>query len=208
MELDPEKVEMIEKWELPQTGERLQSALGLGAYLRDHIRHYADLAAPLEAVKKEKVIQWDDKLKRHWQLWKRAFSTAPIISFPNPEKRFVLATDASQTGIGGILYQPDDDNDTITKDNIVAITSKQLNGSQRNYPVYKKELWGVVYCLRKFHSFIWGRRNVKVLTDHKPLIHILQQRQMTVALQQWVDVILDYDLRSDPVSSWYSACGS
>lgn len=194
IELDPEKVEMIEKWELPQTGERLQSALGLGAYLRDNIRHYADIAAPLEAVKKEKEIPWDDKLKRHWQLWKRAFASAPIISFPDFNKRFVLATDASQTGIGGILYQPDDDSDTITKDNIIAITSKQLNGSQRNYPVYKKELWAVVYCLRKFHSFLWGRKNVTVLTDHKPLIHILQQRQMTVALQQWIDVILDYDL--------------
>jgi transposase InsO family protein len=192
--LDPEKVEMISKWELPVTGERLQSALGLGAYLRDHIRHYADIAAPLEAVKSQKVIVWDDKLRRHWQLWKRAFASAPILSFPDFAKRMVLATDASQTGIGGIVYQPDDDDNTITPTNIVAITSKQLNGSQRNYPVYKKELWAVVFCLRKFHSFLWGRKNVTVLTDHKPLIHILDQRQMTVALQQWVDVILDYDL--------------
>lgn len=192
--LDPEKKLMIRSWERPVTGERLQSALGLGAYLRDNIRHYADLAAPLEAVKKQKVIEWDDKLIRHWELWKRAFATAPILSFPDFNKRIVLATDASQTGIGGILYQPDDGDNTITANNIIAITSKQLNGSQRMYPTYKKELWGVVHCLRKFHSFLWGRRDVTVLTDHRPLIHILQQRNMTVALQQWVDIILDYDL--------------
>ena len=33
-----------------------------------------------------------------------------------------------------------------------------------------------------------------VFTDHKPLVHILQQKTMTVALQQWIDVLLDYDL--------------
>ena len=192
--LDPEKRQMILDWPRPNDGAGLASALGLGAYLRDHIRHYADITAPLELVKRHKTIVWTKELNQSWELFKRAFSTAPILRFPDFNKRFVLATDASQTGIGGVLYQPDDDDDTITAENIVAVCSKQLNGSQQNYPVYKKELWGLVYCLRKFHDFIWGRRNVKVLTDHKPLIHMFSQKNMTVALQQWMDVILDYDL--------------
>ena len=54
--------------------------------------------------------------------------------------------------------------------------------------------WAVVYCLRKFHTFIHGRRGVTVLTDHKPLIHILKQQNLCAALQQWLDVLLDYDL--------------
>ena len=192
--LDPEKVVMIQKWPLPSEGANLASALGLGAYLRDHIRNYADVTAPLEAVKRQKVIQWTDNLRRHWMLFKRAFANAPILSFPDMGKRFVLATDASQSGVGGILYQPSDDDNTITPHNIVAIASKQLGPAQKNYPVYKKELWAVIYCLRKFHTYLWGRRDVLVLTDHKPLIHILNQRVLSVALQQWLDVLLDYDL--------------
>lgn len=192
--LDPEKSDMIKAWPLPLDGSSMASALGLGAFLRDHIRHYADITAPLEALKKEKVIVWNDKLTQHWDLFKRAFSTAPILTFPDFNKRFVIAHDASQTGIGGVLYQPNDDNNTITAHNIIAICSKQLNGTQRNYPVYKKELFGMIYCLRKFHTFIYGRRDILALTDHKPLVHILSQRTMTVALQQWVDVLLDYDL--------------
>ena len=193
--LDPEKTEMINLWPRPVDGPSLQSALGLGAYLRDHVRHYADITAPLEAVKRQARIDWSDpKLVQSWELFKRAFSNAPLLTFPDFKKRFVLACDASQTGIGGVLYQPDDENDTITPHNIVAICSKQLNATQRNYPVYKKELWALIYCLRKFHYYIWGRRDVKVLTDHKPLIHMFKQKNMTVALQQWMDVILDYDL--------------
>ena len=192
--LDPEKTEMIEKWPRPSDGANLASALGLGAFLRDHIRNYAEIAAPLEAIKNQKVITWTPTLIAHWDLWKYAFSRAPILKFPDLSKRFVLAVDASQTGIGGILYQPDDDKHTITPTNIVAICSKQLNDTQKRYPVYKKELWGMIYSLRKFHTFLWGRTDVTVLTDHKPLIHILNQRNLSVALQQWLDVLLDYSL--------------
>jgi transposase InsO family protein len=193
--LDPEKSEMIAAWPKPVEGIHLASCLGLGAFLRDHIRNYADITAPLEGVKREKTVTWTPLLDAHWTLLKRAFATAPLLKFPDFSKRFVIACDASQTGVGGVLYQPDDDDNTITAHNIVAICSKQLNATQQNYPVYKKELWGLIYCLRKFHSFIWGRRDVTVLTDHKPLIHVLNQRVMTVALQQWVDVLMDYDLK-------------
>jgi coproporphyrinogen III oxidase len=102
------------KWPRPVDGSELASALGLGAFLRDHVRHYADITAPLEKAKKEKKIEWTAERDRHWQLFKRAFASVPLLRFPDFSKRFVLATDASQTGIGGILYQPDDENDTIT----------------------------------------------------------------------------------------------
>lgn len=192
--IDPEKQQIMMQWPRPETGSELASFLGLGTFLRDHIRHYADLTAPLEKVKKMKEIVWSDELNQSWLAIRRAFATAPFLQFPDFTKRFAIATDASQTGIGGVLYQPDDDEDTITKDNIVAIVSKQLNESQRRYPVYKKELWAVIYCLRKFHTFVHGRRDVHVMTDHKPLIHILKQQTLSTALQQWLDVLLDYDL--------------
>ena len=192
--IDPEKQEIMLKWPKPSTGKELASFLGLGTFLRDHIRHYADLTAPFEKIKNSSVIAWTPQMEQQWMVIKRAFAAVPFLKFPDFNKRFVIATDASQTGVGGVLYQPNDENNTITADNIVAIVSKQLNQSQQRYPVYKKELWAVVYCLRKFHTFIHGRRDVIVITDHKPLIHILKQQNLCIALQQWLDVLLDYDL--------------
>ena len=37
--LDPEKKRLIMQWPLPKTGPELASFLGLGTYLRDHVRH-------------------------------------------------------------------------------------------------------------------------------------------------------------------------
>jgi hypothetical protein len=194
--IDPEKQEMILNWKYPTTGAALQSFLGLGTYLRDHVRYYADLTAPFEKIKGRKEIEWTEDLKHKFDTVKRAFSTAPFLVFPDPKKRFVVACDASQSGIGGILYQPetDDDNDTVTPNNIVAIYSRQLKLHEYRYPIYKKELLGLIMCLRKFHTYIQCCSKVTVLTDHKPLIHIVNQQQLSVALQQWLDVLLNYDL--------------
>ena len=107
-------------------------------------------------------------------------------------KPFHIATDASQTGCGGVLFQPRTPDEHITADNIVTICSKKFNENRQRWCAYKKELFGVVYSLRQFHSYVWGRTDLVVHTDHKPLIHMFQSSQLSPALQQWLDVLLDY----------------
>ena len=132
--IDPEKLDMVSKWPLPLTGKALASVLGLGSFLRDHIRYYGDITAPLEKMKRDKGdLVWTPVALESWEAFKLAFANAPFLKFPDLNKRFCIAHDASQTGVGAVLYQPDDEDDTITPDNIVAIFSKQLNPSQQNY---------------------------------------------------------------------------
>ena len=190
--ISPSKLLKVQEWPLPKSGEQLQKFLGFAGFLRQHVRHYADLTASMEAVKREKEIIWTDTLRESFEATKRALSAAPILKFPDFENRFVIATDASNTGIGGILFQPDSKENLITANNIVNICSKKLSNCQRNYPAYKKELFAIVYSLRQFHSFVWGRTDLIILTDHKPLIYILSSETLSPALQQWLDVLLDY----------------
>ena len=172
----------------------MQSFLGLCSYLRSHVRHFAELTGPLEAIKNQKQIVWDDVLIHHFETVKEALSSAPILSFPDFDRPFHIATDASNTGIGGVLFQPDpsDSEANITPSNIVAICSKKLNENQRHWSAYKKELWGIVYSLRKFHTYVWGRNDLVVHTDHKPLTYMFSSSQLSPPLQQWLDTILDY----------------
>lgn len=190
--ISPSKMSQIADWPLPKTGSELQSFLGFGTFIRHHIRHYADLIAALEAVKNHKVIEWSDALKEDFNLVKHAIVHAPVLQFADFSKPFHIATDASNTGVGGVLYQPDAPGGDITPHNIVSICSKKLQASQLNYPVYKKELWAIVYCLRQFHTYVWGRGDLIIFTDHKPLSYLLDQKELGVALQQWLDCILDY----------------
>lgn len=190
--IDYRKLSAIRDWPLPKSNTELQSFLGFATFLRQNVRHFGDLTAPLEAVKNNKEIIWTPLLLQHFELTKEAICKAPFLAFPDFSLPFHVATDASNTGVGGILYQPTDGSNEITSYNIVGIVSKKLSKSQMNYSAYKKELYGVIYSLRQFHSYIWGRIDTVIHTDHKPLVHMLTSTDLSPALQIWLDVLLDY----------------
>ncbi|MGH2640058.1 MAG: RNase H-like domain-containing protein, partial [Rhabdochlamydiaceae bacterium] len=190
--IDPKKMQTIRDWPLPTTGSEMASFLGLCGFLRQHIRHYAELTAPLEEVKQQKDIQPTRVIMESFETLKQAVLSAPILVFPSFERPFHIATDASQTGVGGVLFQPADENENVTPTNIVDICSKKLQPHQQRWSAYKKELFAVVYSLRKFHTYVWGRNDLVVHTDHKPLTYIFSSTQLSPPLQQWLDVLLDY----------------
>ena len=191
----PDKVKQIESWPLPSTGKQLQSFLGFVTFIRSHIRHISDLSAGLESIKNHKAIDWNDVLRNDFEIIKQAVANAPFLKLPDFNQRFAIATDASNSGVGGVLYQPKpNDNNEIKSDNIVMICSKILNQSQTHYSTYKKELFAIVYCLRKFHSYVYGRQ-FDLYTDHKPLTFIFTSEKLSVPLQQWLDVIISYSFR-------------
>jgi hypothetical protein len=57
-------------------------------------------------------------MKHHFELTKEALHRAPFLQFPDYSKRFVIATDASNTRVGGVLYQPIDDENKITSSHL------------------------------------------------------------------------------------------
>ena len=195
MYIDPNKQKIIADWPVPYSGAELSAFIGLVTFLRDHIRHVTELEAPLISLRKQTIIKWDENTLHCFNILKSAIAKAPFLAYPDYNKAFYIASDVSKIGVGGVVYQPTDEEGTITPFNIIAVYSKKLTMSQQGYPVYKKELWGLVYCLRKAHAYIWGRNDTVVYVDHKPLIFILTQRQLSVALQQWLDVILNYNLK-------------
>ncbi len=154
--ISPDKLIKIAEWPRPRTGKQMASFLGLITFIRQHVRHFADLTSEFDTLKRSTTdIEWTKARIHQFETIKHAVTHAPQLRFPDFNKPFYLATDASCVGIGGVLYQPsDDDHEDITRDNIVAICSKKLNPCQRRYSTYKKELYGVVYCMRQFHQYM------------------------------------------------------
>ena len=216
----PDILAKILDWPRPITGKQLASFLGLITFVRQHVRHFADLTAELEALKRTKGnIIWTPVLEHCFTTVRHAIAHAPLLCFPDFNKPFYIATDTSSLGIGRVLYQPLLPDENIDGNNIVAICSKKLNETQQRYSTYKKELYAIVYCLRQFHAYVWGHQPLVIVTDHMPLTYILTSAILAHALQGWLDVILDYHFTikhrpgilhvlPDALSRMYEACYS
>ena len=69
------------------------------------IPSYASLAAPLEKLRSQKSLQLADLELTAFQNLKDAILHAPVLSLPYFDHPFHVATDASASGSGAVLYQ-------------------------------------------------------------------------------------------------------
>ena len=56
----------------------------------------------------------------------------------------------------------------------IAYASRTLSTPERNYSQIEKEGLAVVYSVKNFHQYLFGRP-VTIMTDHKPLLGLLSE---------------------------------
>ena len=77
--------------------------------------------------------------------------------------------------------------------------SRSLTDTERKYSQIEKEALALVYAVRKFHKYIYGRQFI-LHTDHKPLVTIFGSKigisgHAASRLQRWAVILLDYQLK-------------
>jgi hypothetical protein len=56
----------------------------------------------------KQAFQWPPEVEAAFQTPKEALCTAHILAYPQPGERFIVDTDVSNVGIGGVLLQIQD----------------------------------------------------------------------------------------------------
>jgi hypothetical protein len=160
--------------------------------LRAYIPDYAQLSNPLDALRTAKSFTTTDAQSEAFANLQQAVKQAPFLSNPDPQLPFQVATDASQSGLGAILYQQPEGSDNPRDRRYIAFASKSLSGAQKNYPATKRELLAVVFALRAFAHWLFGEHFV-LYTDHEALTSMFTKSRPSYTISNWFDVLLEYD---------------
>eukprot|EP00253_Pinus_taeda_P031774 PITA_31774 len=104
--VDPEKIKAIMEWPVPKDVADVRSFMGLAGYYRRFVEGFSKVAFPITSLqKKGKLFHWTPNCQKSFERLKHLLTMAPILSIADPNKDYVVCTDASKEGLGGVLMQ-------------------------------------------------------------------------------------------------------
>ena len=191
------KVEAIQKAPQPKNTQELRSFLGLVHYYGKFIANLSTLLKPLNLLLKDgSEWLWTEECSRDFKEAKQFLTSAPVLAHYDPALPIKLAGDASAYGIGAVISHVYADG----SERPISFASRTLSPSEQNYSQIEKEALSLVYGIKKFHSYLYGRK-FTLVTDHKPLITVLGPKNgippMAAArLQRWALLLSAYIYRT------------
>ena len=190
---DPKKLEAIREWPRPTSVKQVRSFLDLASYYRKFLKSFSTIASPLHALTKKNVkFAWDENCELAFQTLKEKLSSDPVVlSYPNNEGTFVLDTDASLCGIGGVLSQVQENG----QEKVISFVSNTLSKTQQNYCTTMRELLAAVVFIKHFHHYLWGRKFI-LRTDHASLKWLVNFKEPEGMLARWLSVLCSYDFET------------
>src|SRR5882762_9475545 len=188
--MDAEKVDSVLNWKVPTNRDLLRGFIGSVGYLADDIPNVRIPMGVLSSITGDTVpFRWGYTEQRAFDEVKALAQTARDhrrvpLDYSEGAPPIWMITDGCATGISGLVSQGKD----WKTAKIAAFYSAKLNSAQQNYPVHEIEmLVGIKTMLR--HADILQGVKFKWLTDHKGLIHLLNQKNLSGRQAHWMEKI-------------------
>ncbi|GBG89159.1 hypothetical protein CBR_g48866 [Chara braunii] len=185
---DDAKVASIRDWPRPQSVTEMRPFLGMTGYYRTFVKNYSIVVAPLiDLTRLDTPWEWTNECEAAFRHLKHALTHYEVLKLPDPNKPFIVTTDASQYGIGIVLVQQEG-----PKLRLVEYMSKKMLSQKLATSTYEKELYAVYKALTHWRNYLLGRFFI-LRTDHQTLRWMRTQSALFDALKRWIEVIEQYD---------------
>ena len=173
------KVDAILEMPTPKNISTLKSFLASVQFYSKFLPPYfLEITKPLyKLTRKGQQWNWGEEEATSFKKIKWLLCTETVLAHYDPSLPLDLSCDALECGIAAVLFHRFADGSERPILNI----SKILSTTQRRYSQIQKEALSLVYALRKFHQFLYGRKFI-VVTDHKPLVTLFAPDKGTPAM--------------------------
>jgi len=135
----PDRVRAVQQYSRPTSMAQLQSFLGMANFYRRFIPSAAAVLKPLTDVlrgKKQSQLSWSEDMGRAFVKAKKRLVEAVELAHPDPRALLVLAVNASNTHVGGVLQQSDSRGALRP----LGFFSRKLDATQTRYSTFDREL--------------------------------------------------------------------
>ena len=176
-------VEAIRKASAPTSKTQVRSFLGLCGVYRRFVPNYATIAKPLTALTKKGSAETFSLTPDQYDAFealKSSLTSPPTLSLPREGRPYAIETDASDSQIGCVLQQSDENGIWHP----LGYWSRQLNAAEHNYSATEKEALAIVWAVTHLRPYV-ERTHFIVRTDHSSLQWLLNISGDNARLVRW-----------------------
>lgn len=157
----------IKEMPTPQNVKDVERFLGMVTYVGNFVPNLSEQTSILrELLKKDVEWHWEERHQKCFSNIKQLLTSPPVLQYYTLEKPITISVDASKNGLGACLMQ-----DSLP----VSYASRSLTKTEQSYAQIEKELYACVFACERFYTYIYGRSDVTIETDHKPLVSIINK---------------------------------
>ena len=167
------KIHAISNFKAPENVKELRSFLGMVNQLSQFSAEISTLAEPLRnLLKKGQEWNWSDDHEKSFIAVKEALSKPPVLAYYDPKLPVMLQTDAARLkGLGYACLQKHRTGWTL-----IDCGSRFLTDTESRYATIEMEMLAITWAVKKCKRFLAGREHFDIITDHKPLLPIVNNK--------------------------------
>lgn len=180
-----EKVKAIHAMKPPTNPKGVREFLGMVGYYRKFINRFADAARPLtKLTRKDSKFTWTEDCQTGFEYLRTCLTESPILKYPDPQKRYVVFTDASDQAAAAVLTQEYTDDGGQMKEMPIAYLSAQFNDTQFKWSTVVKEGYAIYYAIKKWRHYLEDAE-ILLKSDAKSLQKFLKGKTDNLKLDRW-----------------------
>jgi hypothetical protein len=184
VQVDGSKITVVKDWPVPQSVADVRSFLGLCNYFRKFVQGFSKLARPLTLLTSAKATwHWGEAEQQCFEGLKAALVSAPVLHMPDMDKEFSVVADASDFGLGAVLFQDH---------HPVAYWSRTMSDAEFKYHTTEKELLAVLASLEDWRCYLLDKP-FKVYTDHNPNTFFQTKPHLSPRQARWSQKLAQFN---------------
>jgi hypothetical protein len=138
--VDPKNIKSIMDWPTPKDVSDTRSFMGPTGYYRRFIKRFSKIGFPINSLQKKGVkFIWTSECEEIFQELKYLLTDAIVLNIEDPNKDFLVCTNACKEGLRGFLMQ---------EGHVIFYQNTKLNEHEVNYVTHDMELDAIVHDLK------------------------------------------------------------
>ena len=176
----PSKTDAIQHMQPPTTPKQVRAFLRLVGYYRKVIKGFTKISKPLTLLTRQQVkFKWTPVHHTAFLHLKEAVVQAPILCYPNPDKKYIVYTNASDDACRAQLSQEHNEMEFCT-----AFLSHTFTETQSKWSTTEWEAYCIYYAITKWNYYLLGT-DIIVKNNHKPLAQFLNGKNANNKVHRW-----------------------